>query len=42
MKAVVFQADAETELIEIHKEDLMANLRLAVAGEPVFKIDPLK
>jgi len=28
--------------IEIHREDLMANWRLAVAGEPVFKIDPLK
>lgn len=28
--------------IEIHKEDLMANWKLAVAGEPVFKIDPLK
>jgi len=28
--------------IEIHKEDLLANWKLAVAGEPVFKIDPLK
>lgn len=28
--------------IEIHKEDLMADRKLAVAGEPVFKIDPLK
>lgn len=28
--------------IEIHKEDLMANWKLAVAGEPVFRIDPLK
>ena len=28
--------------IEIHKEDLMANWKLAVAGEPVFKIDPLR
>lgn len=28
--------------IEIHKEDLMADWKLAVAGEPVFKIDPLK
>lgn len=24
------------------KEDLMADWKLAVAGEPVFKIDPLK
>ena len=28
--------------IEIHKEDLLADWKLAVAGEPVFKIDPLK
>ncbi|HNX78078.1 MAG: hypothetical protein CVV41_19990 [Candidatus Riflebacteria bacterium HGW-Riflebacteria-1] len=28
--------------IEIHREDLLANWKLAVAGEPVFKIDPLK
>lgn len=28
--------------VEIHKEDLMADWKLAVAGEPVFKIDPLK
>jgi hypothetical protein len=28
--------------IEIHKEDLMADWQLAVVGEPVFKIDPLK
>jgi len=28
--------------IEIHKEDLMTDWKLAVAGEPVFKIDPLK
>jgi len=28
--------------IEIHKEDLLANWKLAVAGEPIFKIDPLK
>ena len=28
--------------IEIHREDLLANWRLAVAGEPVFRIDPLK
>ena len=28
--------------IEIHKEDLFANWKLAVAGEPVFKIEPLK
>ncbi|MBN2315372.1 MAG: DUF4160 domain-containing protein [Sedimentisphaerales bacterium] len=28
--------------IEIHREDLMANWRLAVSGEPVFKIDPLR
>ena len=28
--------------IEIHKEDLMADWQLAVSGESVFKIDPLK
>lgn len=28
--------------IEIHKENLLANWKLAVAGEPVFKIEPLK
>ena len=27
---------------EIHREDLLANWKLAVAGEPVFRIDPLK
>ena len=27
--------------IEIHREDLLADWKLAVAGEPVFKIDPL-
>ena len=28
--------------IEIHKEDLMANWQLAITGNAVFKIDPLK
>lgn len=28
--------------IEIHKEDLMADWELAISGEAVFKIDPLK
>lgn len=28
--------------IEIHREDLLADWKLAVAGEPVYKIDPLK
>ncbi len=28
--------------IEIHQEDLMANWQLAVNGQPIFKIDPLK
>lgn len=28
--------------VEIHKEDLLVNWKLAVAGEPVFKIDPLR
>lgn len=28
--------------IEIHKEDLMANWELAVTGNKVFTIDPLK
>ena len=28
--------------IEIHKEELMANWELAINGQEVFKIDPLK
>ncbi|MGH9428660.1 MAG: DUF4160 domain-containing protein [Terriglobia bacterium] len=28
--------------IEIHHEELMADWRLAVSGQAVFKIDPLK
>lgn len=28
--------------IEIHKDALMADWELAINGEPVFKIDPLK
>lgn len=28
--------------IEIHREDLLANWTLAVAGEPIFKIPPLR
>lgn len=28
--------------IEIHKEELMANWRLAVNGEQVFRIEPLR
>ena len=28
--------------IEIHKDELMANWKLAVEGNSVFKIDPLK
>ncbi len=28
--------------IEIHKDELMANWELAIAGQQVFKIDPLK
>ena len=28
--------------IEIHREDLLADWKLAVEGETVFKIDPLK
>lgn len=28
--------------IEIHKDELMANWKLAIAGQPVFKIDALK
>ena len=28
--------------IEIHQEDLMANWQLAVTGNAVFKIEPLK
>ena len=28
--------------IEIHKEELLANWRLATEGQQVFKIDPLK
>ncbi|WP_170181346.1 DUF4160 domain-containing protein [Chlorobaculum thiosulfatiphilum] len=28
--------------IEIRKEDLRADWKLAIAGEPVFKIEPLR
>jgi hypothetical protein len=28
--------------IEIHQDELMANWRLAISGQPVFKIEPLK
>lgn len=28
--------------IEIHRDELLADWKLAVAGETVFKIDPLK
>ncbi len=28
--------------IEIHQDELMANWELAVNGQPVFKIEPLK
>jgi hypothetical protein len=28
--------------IEIHREELLANWKLAVAGEPIFKINPLQ
>jgi len=28
--------------VEIHKEDLFVDWKLAVSGEPVFKIDPLR
>ncbi|MBT3723919.1 MAG: DUF4160 domain-containing protein [Gammaproteobacteria bacterium] len=28
--------------VEIHKDELMADWQLAISGEPVFKIDPLK
>jgi hypothetical protein len=28
--------------IEIHKEDLMANWELAIGGEQIFKIKPLR
>ncbi|VFM97954.1 MAG: protein of unknown function (DUF4160) [Candidatus Kentron sp. G] len=28
--------------IEIHREDLLVDWKLALAGEPVFKIEPLK
>jgi hypothetical protein len=28
--------------LEIHKEEIMADWELAVNGEPVYKIDPLK
>jgi len=28
--------------IEIHQEELMADWKLAVKGQPPFKIDPLK
>jgi hypothetical protein len=28
--------------IEIHQDDLMADWKLAINGQPVFKIEPLK
>jgi hypothetical protein len=28
--------------IEIHQEELMANWALAIQGQPIFQIDPLK
>ncbi len=28
--------------VEIHREELMADWKLAVEGSPIFKIDPLK
>ena len=28
--------------IEIHKEELMANWQLAVTGNSIYKVDPLK
>lgn len=28
--------------IEIHREDLLADWKLAIKGEPVFKIEPLR
>ena len=28
--------------IEIHRDELMADWRLAVSGEPLFKIEPLR
>ena len=29
-------------IIEIHKDELMADWQLAVSGQEVFKIEPLK
>lgn len=28
--------------VEIHREELLADWKLAVAGEPIFKIEPLR
>jgi hypothetical protein len=28
--------------VEIHQDELMANWRLAIDGQPVFKVEPLK
>ena len=28
--------------IEIHQDELMANWRLAINGQPIFKIEPLR
>lgn len=28
--------------IEIHKDELLANWKLAIKGEPVFKVEPLR
>ncbi len=36
------KAKLVTAWIEIHKDELMADWALALNGEPVFKIDPLR
>ncbi len=28
--------------VEIHRDDLMADWKLAISGEPLFKIEPLR
>ena len=32
----------ESNSIELHQEELLANWKLAVEGQQIFKIDPLR
>jgi hypothetical protein len=41
-KKCLFEMKLVEAWIKIHKEDLLANWELAVNGQAVFKIEPLK